>query len=100
MKDLTLADELERLALADCPPGLFLFNGTLGFKTEYRGMETVGPVDVPGDQVRWRVGKHSEVYVVSSGEVFWGGVTTKDDREALLVTPVDADAILDKMKEG
>lgn len=84
----------EAVALADCPPGLFLFNGTLGFKTEYRGMETVGPVNVPGDQVRWRVGTHSEVYVASSGEAFWGGVTKKDDREALLVTPVDVEAIL------
>ena len=83
----TMAAEVP-VRLADCPPGLFSFRGAIGFKTEYRGMDTVGPTDVPGSQIRWAVGRHSEVYVVESGEAFWGGTSRKDDREELMVTPI------------
>jgi hypothetical protein len=76
------------VTLGACPPGLFQTPyGVWGFKTEYRAMETVGPVDVPGDEIRFRVGRWSECYVVASGEAFWGGVTTHEEREALLVRP-------------
>lgn len=57
--------------LETCPPGLFLFDRTLGFKTEYR--DTNGP----------------EAYVVASGEYFWGGVAgLKDARRQLVVIPL------------
>ncbi|MBP7704181.1 MAG: hypothetical protein KA105_02710 [Caulobacter sp.] len=78
------------VTLRDCPPGLFLFGKTLGLKTEYGAMETVGPVHIRGDDIRWRVGTGLEVYVGQSGEVFWGGVRTKAAREALMVRPVVA----------
>lgn len=78
----------DAVRLGDCPPGLFRFGDTIGFKTEYRGMETIGPVEVTGSEIRWVVGRHSEVYIVESGEAFWGGVRTKDAREDLIVTPI------------
>ncbi len=77
------------VTLEECPPGPFLFNGNLGFKTEYRSMETVGPTNVPGPDVRWVVGSEPDAYCMGSGEVWWGGATHKADRAALLVEPVD-----------
>jgi hypothetical protein len=56
--------------LDDCPPGLFVFDGGYGFKTEYN--DANGP----------------EAYCLDSGEYFWGG--TNGDvhaRRMLLVTP-------------
>jgi len=58
--------------LDQCPPGLFLAGGCLGFKSEYRTAEG------------W-----TEAFVVSSGESFSGGAASAKDREALLVTPVE-----------
>lgn len=59
--------------LLDCPPGLFLFNGRLGFKSEYHP----------------RSKDNMEVYVVESGECFWGGTSRADDRSKLVVTPIE-----------
>lgn len=64
--------------LAECPPGLFLFNGNLGFKSEYK-TESMSP---PGF---WQ----SDAYVVESGEYFWGGVSDAREREQLIVTPLE-----------
>jgi hypothetical protein len=44
---------------------LFWFGDTLGFKSEYEG----------------------DVFVISSGEVFWGGTDNSHDRNALMVAP-------------
>lgn len=86
---LTLTYEVgELVTLAACPPGLFAFNGNIGFKSEYGSMETVGPVNIPGDQVRWRVGNGPDAYVADSGEYFWGGAKTKADRDTLIVRPL------------
>jgi hypothetical protein len=51
----------------ECPPGLFSFKGGLGFKTEYGA---------------------DEAYVVASGERFWGGASTKEERLNLKVIPI------------
>ena len=59
------------VTLAACPPGLFRFNGRLGFKSEYR--DDLGC---------------AEAFVVESGEAFWGGTTDKIVRDKLLVVPV------------
>jgi hypothetical protein len=60
------------VTLEDCPPGLFLFDGGYGFKTEYN--DANGP----------------EAYRLKSGEYFWGGVNGDVVlRQALLVTPCD-----------
>ncbi len=58
--------------LDECPPGLFLAGDCLGFKSEYRNEKGT-----------------CEAYVVASGEFFWGGAKSAEDREALLVTPVE-----------
>lgn len=52
--------------LQECPPGLFMFQGALGFRSEY-------PIEPP--------------YVVESGEVFWGGTRNDMDRALLTVQP-------------
>lgn len=57
--------------LAQCPPGLFLFGNCLGFKSEYRS--DAG---------------HIEAFVVASGEYFWGGAKSSEEREGLMVHPV------------
>lgn len=63
--------QIERLVTLNlCPPGLFLFNGALCFRTEYR--------DHNG----------AEAYVVQSGEYFWGGTNRAEDRGELLVNPI------------
>jgi hypothetical protein len=82
---------VDLVSLRDCPPGLFRFGDTIGFKTEYRGMETVGPIEVPGDQVRWVVGNHSDAYVVESGESFWAGASSRAAGDDMLVEPIDFD---------
>jgi len=74
-------------AIRDCPPGFFVSGDALCFKTEYGAMETAGPTNVPGSEMRWTVGSQSDVYC-SSGESFWGGATTKEEVEKLQVQPV------------
>lgn len=86
---LTLQYELgEPVTLADCEPGLFLFNGNVGFKSEYGAMETVGPTNIPGPEVRWTVGNNPDAYCADSGEYFWGGVKTRVERNSLIVRPM------------
>lgn len=58
--------------LNDCPPGLFIMGNCLGFKSEYRN-DSGSP----------------DAYVVASGEFFWGGAKTREERDALMVTPVE-----------
>jgi hypothetical protein len=64
------------VTLAECPPGAFMFNGHMGFKTEYR-LE----------------GGRTEAYCMSSGECFIGGAESSEAREELLVYPVNAEAL-------
>jgi hypothetical protein len=63
------------VTLADCPPGLFRFNGELCFKSEYRTSRENGT-------------SVCDAYVVASGEYFWGGTSVDSQREALKVQPV------------
>jgi hypothetical protein len=51
--------------LAECPPGLFRYGRTLGFKSEY-----------------------GDVYCTATGEAFWGGTTNAATRNALMVLPI------------
>ena len=51
--------------LKDCPIGLFLYNGELCLKTEYA----------------------LDSYIVSSGEMFWGGVSNREDLAHVKVRP-------------
>lgn len=53
--------------LCRCPTGLFLFNGSLGFRSEY------------GD----------DAYCLDSGEYFWGGASgDRIKRNSLMVQPM------------
>lgn len=60
------------MRLCDAPVGLFLFDDTLCMKTEYSSP-----------------GCGCEAYIVSSGEMFWGGAKSKEERQNLDVTPVN-----------
>lgn len=71
---LKLKQDRDTCTLAKCPPGLFLFEGTLGFRTEYE-ME----VDKKF---------YPQAFVVSSGEIFWGGVHSHEERSNLIVQPL------------
>jgi hypothetical protein len=66
------------VTLDECPPGLFLWDGHLGLKTEYA--EVVDTAD--GRRVR------VDAYVVESGEFFWGGTKSLKQRAGLIVQPV------------
>lgn len=59
------------MKLRDVPVGLFLFEDTLCLMTEYSNE-----------------GCGREAYIVSSGETFWGGAKSKEERANLDVTPV------------
>ena len=70
------------MRLIDAPVGLFIFNGKLCLKTEYY---TNGRVDA---------------YIVSSGEMFWGGAKTTDELNSLEVMPVmTPEQFRDRMKD-
>jgi len=89
MKRLVLEPFGWPCTLGECPPGHFLWEDSVCFKTEYGGMECSNP-GVPGPEVKWTVGNHSDPYN-EAGEHFWGGgVTDKDEREKLMVQPLVA----------
>lgn len=82
MKRLVVVPAGWPCTLAECPPGLFLFEGKhLGFKTEYKSpiQEHRGP----HDEMRYDI----EVFVAASGETFWGGHTVREERQKLVVQP-------------
>lgn len=53
-------------ALSEAEPGFFLFGDTLCYKNEY-----------------------NESFIISSGEIFWGGAHTADSRDALMIVPLN-----------
>lgn len=84
-----MADD-DLVSLADCPPGPFEFRASLGFKTEYgKKLVDENGANMPGDQMRWVVTNWPDAYCMDSGEVFWGGAKTHEERAKLMVRPVD-----------
>lgn len=83
-------DAAHCVTLAECQPGLFLWNGTLGFKSEYGAME---PVGISPHHQQWKVGNRVDAYCADSGEYFWGGTSNHDDRAKLLVYPISAETV-------
>jgi hypothetical protein len=79
----------ETCTLADCPPGPFAFNGSLGFKTEYH---LSYPNELGGGKFEYISTRWPDAYCMESGEVFWGGAATHEVRAALIVTPIDITA--------
>lgn len=71
MKRLILKPTDFEMPLSECPPGLFLCDGNIGFKTEYR---TDGRMEV----------------FCESGEVFWGGTNVEDERRKIKVIPLES----------
>ena len=65
-KKLVIIPDEWTCSLGSCPPGFFVFEEELCFKTEYG---------------------HCEVYC-KSGETFWGGTNTSKNRDKLIVQPV------------
>lgn len=55
--------------LEECPPGLFVYEGFLGLKTQYH----------PNGKM--------EVYC-NNGDAFWGQTTTEEEKRKLIVQPV------------
>lgn len=55
---------------AECRPGFFLSKDSLCLKSEYGGLEISS--------------------FCESGEAFWGGATTKEGQDNLIVQPVNA----------
>lgn len=67
MKQLILVPEGWPCTLRECPPGNFVLNDQLCFKTEYGAFKSVGDTKVPGDQIKWTVTHDVDAYN-SAGE--------------------------------
>ena len=80
MKNIRIRPSDFPCSLKECPAGLFLFDESLGLKSEYKD-----PVN-----------NEMEVFVVESGEVFWGGVKTFEERDKLEVIPIEIEGIEDE----
>ena len=65
------------VTLGECPPGLFVFRGAFGMKTEYK-------TESESTKGFWQ----SDTYCVDGGEYFWGGESSPAARERLMVTPI------------
>jgi hypothetical protein len=70
-KNFQLSPFKKEKTLLECPTGLFLKDGELCLKTEYRN-----------DNGR------VEAYIVSTGEAYWGGLNQGKDPNMDLVIPV------------
>lgn len=67
----------EKVKLIDSPIGMFKHKNTLVLKTEYCTEHNKnGQIIITPD-----------CYIVSSGEYFWGGVDTVEERNNLMITP-------------
>lgn len=68
------------IKLIDAPVGLFEVDGVLVLKTEYSTRHVDGTTT-------------PDCYIVESGEHFWGGVDSVEERNNLMVTPVEMPAL-------
>ncbi|AFU86787.1 hypothetical protein D869_gp127 [Caulobacter phage CcrRogue] len=84
------------VTLRACPPGVFRYDGLLFCKTEYGTI--IGRKDAVDKPHVYEMTDRSDVYCLGSGEYFWGGVETAEDRENLMVEPIDI-AALDSIAE-
>ena len=64
------------IKLINAPVGLFDIDGVLVLKTEYITQHEDGAIT-------------PDCYIVDSGEYFWGGVDSVEERNNLMVTPID-----------
>lgn len=68
------------IKLINAPVGLFDIDGVLVLKTEYSTQHEDGAIT-------------PDCYIVDSGEYFWGGVDSVEERNNLMVTPIDMPTI-------
>lgn len=68
------------IKLINAPVGLFDIDGVLVLKTEYSTQHEDGAIT-------------PDCYIVDSGEYFWGGVDSVEERNNLMVTPIDMPAL-------
>lgn len=73
---MTIKPWKKRVMLHNCPVGLFLFGDTLAVMTEYSTS--------PSENARV---SQRDAYIIESGEYFWGGTNSPEDRARLMVTP-------------
>ena len=64
------------IKLINAPAGLFDIDGVLVLKTEYSTQHEDGAIT-------------PDCYIVDSGEYFWGGVDSVEERNNLMVTQID-----------
>ena len=82
---LPAGDVAGLVSLNECPPGLFEFNGHYGFKSEYTTMLE--------DPRRYQC----DAYCLESGEYFWGGASGTEVRGKLLVRPIEAADLIERL---
>lgn len=69
------------IKLINAPVGLFDIDGVLVLKTEYSTQHEDGAIT-------------PDCYIVDSGEYFWGGVDSVEERNNLMVTPIDMPTLI------
>lgn len=80
---MLITKKKRKVRLGNCPIGLFMFQDEVCLKSEY-----------------W-INDRPECYIVSSGEMFCGGVTDRDEYCNLFVIPLIIDfKFFDKIKEA
>ena len=67
MKKFIIKPVSFEMSLGECPPGLFLFKESLGFKSEY-----------------------GDIFCGDSGEYFWAGASGTIERDKLKVIPLES----------
>lgn len=75
MRRIELKPRAWAYTLEDCPPGFFLFEGQVCFKSEYRTSCSDQLVEAFN----------------SAGEFFWGNAKSSEDRKKIMVLPVVAE---------
>lgn len=70
------------MKLIDVPIGLFQHDGVLVLKTEYSTQHPNTEMVTP------------DCYILDSGEYFWGGAKTAEERNNLEVTPVESSSVV------
>ena len=73
MKTLTLKPDGWPCTLIECPSGHFLYKDEVGFKSKYGNNEG-----------------HIEAFC-ETGEMFWAGTSTHEDRHKVIVQPLIAE---------
>lgn len=75
-------------SLRECPPGLFVHNDIIGFKSVHPGMRGLDK-SPPFQRYQLEEG-NIDVYLTEGGSHFWGGTDDQVDLQKLEVQPCSA----------